>query len=189
MPDVQNNLAVLVYRRDQDPDSVLSEFAASLFQQGARVAGLIQFGHYNFNTPQLYATLVHTGEKLKLFRDLAVLTRGGRLNIETLMYAGRQIATAVEDGADLLILNRFGRLERHGEGLSYIVRQALNAGVPTVVAVFERHFSDWLKFAGIQCIRLPCDGGSLERWWNSIPVRSSDTARPDCLTMDSPAEP
>ena len=43
--------------------------------------------------------------------------------------------SAIEQGADLVIVNRFGRQEREGKGLSYLIERALSADIPVVIAV------------------------------------------------------
>ena len=60
-----------------------------------------------------------TGEELQLFQDLELLG-GMPLEYGQLLDAGQQIAGAIEQGADVLIVNRFGRQEREGKCFSLI---------------------------------------------------------------------
>ena len=59
--------------------------------------------------------LVHAGEQLPLFQDLGACSTGCRLDVGRLLDAGMQIAQAIDDGADLVIVNRFGRQEYEGK--------------------------------------------------------------------------
>ena len=68
-------------------------------------------------------------------------------------------------GADLVIVNRFGRQEREGKGLSYLIERALSADIPVVIAVPSHRFADWIKFADGMSVKLRCDRDSLEAWW------------------------
>jgi len=54
----------------------------------------------------------------------------------------------LESGADLLIINRFGKRESAGQGLAYLIERALDADIPVVIAVSAHRFADWIKFAG-----------------------------------------
>ena len=53
----------------------------------------------------------------------------------------------METGADLVIVNRFGKRERDGKGLARVIERALDADIPVVIAVSSESFSDWIKFA------------------------------------------
>src|SRR4029453_8562426 len=81
--------------------------------------------------------------------------------------AGMQIAGAIDQGAALLIVNRFGRQEREGKGLSYLVERALSADIPVVIAVPSHRFADWIKFADGMSVKLHCTRTAVEVWWNA----------------------
>jgi hypothetical protein len=102
MFDAQCDLAALVYEQDQDPDAILREFATELNGRGYRAVGIVQLGHHCLDAG-LSAMLVHTGEELQLFQDLGSCSAGCRLDVGQLLDAGQQIASAIDQGADLLI--------------------------------------------------------------------------------------
>ena len=99
----------------QDPDAVLRDFAADLNARGFRAVGMVQAGQCADSS--LSAVLLHSGEKLLLAQDFDPAARGCRLDIGRLQNAGARVAEALEAGADLLIINRFGKRERDGKGL------------------------------------------------------------------------
>ena len=165
------DLAALVYEKDQDPAQILREFAADLNHRGYRAVGLVQLGHHCVDD-KLSAMLVHTGEQLHLFQDLGSCSTGCRLDVGQLLDAGQQIANAIDQGADLLIVNRFGRQEREGKGLSYLVERALSADIPVVIAVPSHRFADWIKFADGMSVKLRCEREALEAWWSAVSARS-----------------
>jgi Protein of unknown function (DUF2478) len=175
MFDAQCDLAALVYEKDQDPDQILREFAADLNASGHRAVGIVQLGHHCADA-SLSAMLVHTGEHLQLFQDLGTCSVGCRLDVGQLLDAGQQIAQAIEQGADVLIVNRFGRQEREGKGLAYLVERALSADIPVVIAVPGHRFSDWIKFADGKSVKLRCDREALDAWWHIISSRNTDFA-------------
>jgi hypothetical protein len=183
MFDSQCDLAALVYEPDQDPDEILRGFAADLNGRGYRAVGLVQLGHHCVDTPELSAMLVHTGERLQLFQDLGTCSAGCRLDVGQLLDAGQQIASAIDQGADLVIVNRFGRQEREGKGLSYLVERALSADIPVVIAVPSHRFADWIKFADGMSVKLRCDRDSLDAWWSAVSARNAGLIRPDHQTV------
>ena len=117
--------------------------------------------------------LVHTGEELQLFQNLGTCSAGCRLDVGQLLDAGAQVATAIDQGADLVIVNRFGRQECEGKGLSYLVERALSADIPVVIAVPSHRFADWIRFADGMSVKLYCDRASLRAWWDAVAARSS----------------
>jgi hypothetical protein len=139
--DSQCDLAALVYEQHQDPDEILRDFAADLNGRGYRAVGLVQLGHHCLDAPRLSAKLVHTGEELQLFQNLGACATGCRLDVGRLLAAGAQVASAIDQGADLVIINRFGRQEREGKGLSYLIERALSEDIPVVIAVPSHRFA------------------------------------------------
>jgi hypothetical protein len=182
MFDAQCDLAAMVYEKDQDPDEILRDFATELNRRGHRAVGLVQLGHHCVDA-SLSAMLVHTGEQLPLFQDLGSCSAGCRLDVGQLLGAGQQIASAIDQGADLLIINRFGRQEREGKGLSYLVERALTADIPVVIAVPSHRFADWIKFADGMSVKLRCDREALDAWWSAVSARNAGFVPQDHQTV------
>jgi hypothetical protein len=168
MFDSQCDLAALVYEQNQDPDGILRDFAADVHARGFRAVGLVQAGHHCLDAPKLSAMLIHTGEELQLFQNLGSCATGCRLDVGQLLDAGAQVASAIDQGADLLIVNRFGRQEREGKGLSYLIERALSADIPVVIAVPSHRFADWIRFADGMSVKLRCEREALDTWWNAV---------------------
>src|ERR1700676_4583472 len=183
MFDSQCDLAALVYEPDQDPDEVLSGFASDLKACGYCVAGLVQIGHHCVDAPKLSAVLVHTGEKLQLFQDRGVCATGCRLDVGRLLDAGAHIANAIDQGVDLVIVNRFGRQESEGKGLSHLVERALSVDIPVVIAVPSHRFADWIRFAEGMSVKLRCYRAALDAWWQTISAAHAGLVRRDHQTV------
>src|SRR5215475_10859151 len=169
MSDARCDFAAVVYDDYQEPDAVLRDFAADLSAQGFRAVGMVQAGQCADSS--LSAVLVHTGEKLLLAKDPDPNASGCQLDIDRLQDAGARIADALESGADLVIINRFGKRERDGKGLAYLIERARDADIPVVIAVSSHLFADWNKFAGGMSVQLACDRSALETWWRDVSVR------------------
>jgi len=183
MFDSQCDLAALVYDRDQDPDEVLRDFASELNSRGYRAVGLVQTGHHCLDAPRLSALLVHTGEERQLFQNLGSGATGCRLDVGQLLDAGAQIASAIDRGADLVIVNRFGRQEREGKGLSYLVERALSADIPVEIAVPSHRFADWVRFADGMSVKLRCDRKALDAWWRAVSAQNTGMISRDHQTV------
>jgi nucleoside-triphosphatase THEP1 len=171
MFDAECDIAALVYEADQEPDATLSDFAADLKAHGYRAVGMVQTGQCADSS--LSAVLLHNGEKLLLSQDPDPSARGCKLDISRLLDAGERVAQALEQGADILIINRFGKREREGKGLGYLIDRAFEASVPVVIAVSREHFADWVKFSEGMTVKLACDRHALDVWWRGVSMRAS----------------
>jgi hypothetical protein len=162
------HLAALVYDESQDPDELLRSFAADLNGRGSRAVGLVQLGHPLADPPQLSALILHSQETMRLFQDLGRGSTGCKLDVGQLLAAGTRVAQAIDDGADLVIINRFGRQEIEGKGLSYLIERALSAEIPVVIAVPDARLADWNLFSDGLAVHLPCDRAALDGWWSAV---------------------
>jgi len=167
MFDAECNFAAVVYKRDDDPDRLLLDFARDLRRSGSRVAGVIQHGRV--------APSRHTTVRAILLPSEAVVDLGHersakacRLEAETFADIARTVAAAIGDGADLVIINRFGKLEAAGSGFAELIRQAVDADIPVLTAVPDDHFSTWVKYSAGMNVRLPCRRAALDQWWRSV---------------------
>jgi hypothetical protein len=181
MFDAQCDLAALVYEPHQDPDAVLRGFAADLMGRGLRVVGMVQAGQCADSS--LSAVLVHSGEKLLLAQDFDPAATGCRLDLARLQNAGNRIADAMGHGADLLVVNRFGKRERDGKGLSHLIDRALSADIPVVIVVASDRFADWIKFAGGMSVKLPCSREALDAWWQGMAAQGAPIGAREHLTV------
>lgn len=171
MFDAQCDVAALVYEAHQQPDHVLLNFVAALKAEELRPVGLVQIGHHNAGVAELAAMMVHSGERIDLFQEAAAYTQGRRLDLDKLAAARSALMAVIDQGADLLIVNRFGRQEQQGRGLAHLIEYALGADVPVVVPVPAFRFDDWIAYIEGMCVKLPCDGDALTTWWHGLAQR------------------
>jgi nucleoside-triphosphatase THEP1 len=171
MFDAECDIAALVYEEDQDPDAALRDFAADLNAHGYRAVGMVQTGQCADSS--LSAVFLHDGEKLNLAQDFDPNAKGCHLDVDRLHSAGLRIASALEAGADIVIVNRFGKRERDGKGLIYLIERAIDADLPVVIAVSSRHFTEWIKFAEGMTVKLACNRHALDAWWHGVSMRST----------------
>ena len=187
MFDAECDIAALVYEKDQDPDAILTDFAAGLKANGHRAVGMVQTGACADSS--LSAMLLHNGETLLLAQDPDPSTSGGcKLDVSRLLNAGERVAQALEQGADILIINRFGKRERGGKGLAYLIDRAFEANLPVVIAVSRDYFAEWIKFAEGMTVKLACDQQALEVWWRGVSMRARRGAESSALERPSASQ-
>jgi hypothetical protein len=167
--DSECDIAAVVYDRGEDPDLLLESFATGLAADGYAVAGFVQRGmcwtegglemrpigsqhSWRVSGP------VSGGTACGL--DMARLSKAGVLDAIPKLYAR----------ADLVVINRFGKLEVQGRGLASLISAIARSGTPLVTAVARDRFEAWNRFVGGMSVKLPCSHAGLDRWWRSLAV-------------------
>jgi hypothetical protein len=182
--DAQCDLAAVVYRHDDDPDRLLIDFADDLRRSGRRPVGVIQVGRScRSENPGLGVVLLPGNEVVRLVPDAEAQAPGCRLDGGRLADLATRLGAMIEDGADLVIINRFGRSEAEGKGLIDLIAQAVDADIPVLIAVPEQRFPDWIRFSNGMNVRLACRREALDQWWRSVAAAAAPRRRSDAVTF------
>jgi hypothetical protein len=167
--DAQCDLAAVVYGPDDDPDRLFIDFADDLSRSGRRTVGLIQVGRTcRSQDPGFGAVVLPGGDVVSLAEDPPPCTAGCRLDAGRLADIATRLTDALAVGSDLVIINRFGRMEAAGGGLAGLITRAVHTGIPVLIAVPEHRFAALIKFAAGMNVRLACRREALDRWWQSV---------------------
>ena len=94
-----------------------------------------------------------------MFEDRGAGARGCRLDEAALAEATARIEGSLEHAPQLLILNKFGKVECEGGGLRDLIASAIDRGIPVIIGVPERNLDAWRSFAGEFAIELRDDAG------------------------------
>ena len=70
----------------------------------------------------------------------------------------------IAQGCDLVVLNRFARLEAEGEGLCRAFTAAIRAGVPLLTSLSPPRTEGFERFAGTGFTILPPDAAAIDAW-------------------------
>lgn len=147
-------------------DAMLRAVAVELKGAGIRIVGAIQINEERSDAP--CAKMV-----------LEEITSGRTFDISTCKMPGDESCTldppALEDvvglvqsrldgGADLILINRFGKQEVAGAGFRSVIEAAVAHDVPVVVAINEAHLAHWMDFTGGGAERLVPDRGRIAAW-------------------------
>ncbi|MCO5155304.1 MAG: DUF2478 domain-containing protein [Aquamicrobium sp.] len=159
-------LAAVRYRRDDAIDPLLEAVARDLQARGARVAGYVQ--RETAADEDCCATTwledIVTGERHVISQALGSGAKGCRLDPQALAGLCGLLEAALAHGADILILNRFGKGEAEGHGLRAAIGQAMLDGVPVLTAVHDTWLPAWEAFAGELGTTLSPARGEIDAW-------------------------
>jgi nucleoside-triphosphatase THEP1 len=169
MFDAQCDFAAVVYGAGDDPDRLLLNFSEHLHRSGRRVAGIVQLGRAGQAGNSNFGAIMLPGnEVVRMAHDPGSSPFGCRLHAGWVAESASMIADAIDRGVDLVIVNRFGKLEAEGRGFIHLIKQAVSADIPALIAVPEHRFAAWIRYSGGMNVRLACRRAALDRWWQSV---------------------
>jgi hypothetical protein len=143
-------LAAIHYERGLDVDALLLETCDALRSQGVRLGGIIQrsSGDRAQCATSVHVVDLRSGAAFDIWEARGACARGCRLDERGLVDAEATILAALADGADLVVINRFGRAESLGRGLVGCFAAAIDARVPVLTAVRAPYGEAWDAFHG-----------------------------------------
>jgi hypothetical protein len=77
------------------------------------------------------------------------------------------VERAIEEGADVVVLSKFGKLEAARGGLCDAFRAAILADLPIITTVSPLLADEWSQFAGPLSNKVPATMDALGAWWTA----------------------
>lgn len=108
------------------------------------------------------------GERFPLSQELGSGSEACRLDPNALAHAAVAVRQALERGAQLVFINKFGAQEASGSGLRDEMALAVTAGVPVITAVGERFLDEWQRFTGGGGTLLEPRAERIVAWWAGL---------------------
>ena len=160
------NLAYTMAPGRGDTDLILHRLATQLAARGLRCCGTVQINSERaFSGPcDMDVQVLPDGPVLRISQDLGASARGCRLDPSALETAAGLVSASLARGADLLIVNKFGKHEAEGRGFRTVIADALAAGIPVIVGVNGLNLASFDEFAGGLATRVPPDCEALAVW-------------------------
>jgi hypothetical protein len=156
-------------------DALLSAAVAWL-----RARGIVPGGTVQTNPPcagrekcDMDIHVLPDGPVLRISQDLGVASRGCRLDMSALETAVAEAGRRL-DGADLLVVNKFGKQEGEGRGFIPLIAAALDRGLPVLVGVNALNLAAFEAFAGGLAQPLPAEPEAIADWAaGRVPARAA----------------
>ena len=104
---------------------------------------------------------------IKFSQDLGAGSTACNLGPSGLAQACEAVERAIEDGADVVVLSKFGKLEAARGGLCDAFRAAILADLPIITTVSPLLAEEWAQFAGPLSNKVPATMDALGAWWTA----------------------
>ncbi len=169
-------LGVITADGKGEGDRILAALAAELEAQGLRLAGAVQenLDRDDGRPCDMDLRVLGHGARVRISQRLGALSQGCRLDPDGVERAAGLSAGVLAGGADLLIVNKFGKQEAEGGGFRQLIGQALAAGVPVLTQVKPANRPAFDTFADGMAEPLPPDPRALAAWVAAQRVAAMD---------------
>ncbi|MDS1140779.1 DUF2478 domain-containing protein [Pusillimonas sp. SM2304] len=146
-------------------DLLLAEIVEQLEAHGVALAGTVQTNIHRHDRPacDMDLRLLPDGPVLRISIDRGAQARGCRLDAGALEQSALWVSGALER-AELLVVNKFGKREAEGKGLTGVIADALERGLPVLVGVNGLNLPAFLEFAGGAATEVAPDAGQATGW-------------------------
>lgn len=159
-------LAYIMSQARGETDPRLAAVARQLMQRGLRLCGTIQVNTERGDGRHCDMDLMvlPDGPALRISQDRGRWARGCRLDAGSLEMAVGQVGGTLDMGADLMIINKFGKHEAEGRGFRAVIGAALDIGVPVLVGLNPLNREAFDKFSGGLATELDAELCSILQW-------------------------
>ena len=153
-----------------DTDLVLERLASDLAARGLKCCGTVQINSARADAGpcDMDVRVLPDGAILRISQDLGPGARGCRLDPAALETAVGLVAAGLSSGADLLIVNKFGKHEAEGRGFRDVIAEAVAMDIPVLVGLNSLNRTAFETFADGLAIQLPPETAALMAWVEDV---------------------
>lgn len=155
---------------------VLAEFAAALAERGLRLCGTVQVDTEREaqHHCDMDVQVLPNGPLIRISQNLGPQSRGCRLDPAQLEQAVALSNQALEHGADLLLVNKFGKHEAEGRGFRETIARALELDIPVLVGANKLNLEALKDFVGGEIVEVPAELDALKAWIDDTHLDKED---------------
>ncbi len=146
---------------------LLTAFAERRRREGFRLAGAIEEPAVasDCDCRSLVLRSLSNNHLFPITQNLGSGSSACKLDTRGLAEACQSILQAIDDGADLVVLSKFGKIETEGGGFVDVFRAAVDANIPCLAGVKPSFAKAYLDYAGEFSEWVKANDDALDRWW------------------------
>jgi len=176
-PSVQSDatpapFAGAVYAPGTRDSAELARFIEALKADGVKLGGLIQEEVLRPDgaRDRIDTVDIATGRRIVINQQTEQnrANHNCSLDVSALTETTAAIRNAIADGAELVIIEKFGAQEKNGEGLADDIFHVIMEEVPLLVAVPEPSYEAWLERTGGLGERISYTEQAFRDWWAAL---------------------
>ncbi|WP_068088639.1 DUF2478 domain-containing protein [Polycladidibacter stylochi] len=166
-------IAAIGFNETQWVDPVLEAVAIHVQAMGGRVVGVLQSEVETEGCcGDMYLRSLSSKYTSMISQSLGSGSRGCRLDPHALAEVNMELMRELAKGADLVIVNRFGKGESEGRGLRNVIEAALEAEIPVLCGLKDTYKEDFKDYVGDMATILDMNNDGACAWAEGvIPAR------------------
>lgn len=160
-------VAAIVHEGRGQVDTLIAGLVAQLRGAGHRVLGIMKeppVENPGSCDQDMILIDIAQGDRYNISQNLGTCSEGCKLNPEAVTAASVVLRRAIAAKPDLIIVNRFGKLEMIGDGFHAEILAVIEAGIPVITAVSTDHYSAWEEFTGGCAVKLAPEPAEVAAW-------------------------
>lgn len=152
--------------RRGDTDLLLAEVADKLQVLGFKTCGTVQINtdRADSHLCDMDVRVLPDGPVVRISQSLGKESRGCRLDPSALETTVALAQSALQSGAEVLIINKFGKHEAEGRGFRDLIAEALSLDIPVLVGTNVMNKQALVEFTGGEAVSLPPLVDQLVAW-------------------------
>ncbi len=160
------NIAYTMSETRGGTDLLLFNVAQRAGALGYRLAGTVQVNTDRGSDCKcdMDVKVLPNGPSIRISQDLGAGAKGCRLDPDALETAVSMVDAQILQGADLLIINKFGKHEAEGRGFRDTIALALERGIPVLVGANRLNEDAFMDFTADLACRLPNEETTILNW-------------------------
>lgn len=163
------NLAYTMAPGRGDTDQLLLRVAEALMSGGHTPCGTVQINSDAGEGPcDMDVRVLPDGPMVRISQSLGPAAKGCRLDPAALETAVGLVAGRLAQGADLLIVNKFGKHEADGRGFRSVIADAIALDIPVLVGVNALNLTAFQTFTDGQAQSLEPDVNAVLAWCDTV---------------------
>ncbi len=166
MPAHRPIIAAIVPRGENGADDLVASLSFFLINQGWRVRGMTQEKFRKNGRCQYALVDLETGVAHAISQNLGMHSKSCALNLQSMAEASLILKRIADEGADIAVVNRFGKQEAMGQGFAAEMLEIMSRGIPLITIVKDEHLPVWRSFTGGVAAELPNSMKHVMSWLN-----------------------
>ena len=164
------NIAYCMANRRGRTDLLLQQVAVFAANRGLIVCGIVQINsECEADGPcDMDVKVLPDGAVIRISQSLGRGSKGCRLDSQALEDAAGQVAAALENGADVMIINKFGKSEAEGHGLRSVIAEAIARDLPVLVGLNAANETAFAEFSGGLAKKLSAETETICDWLMAV---------------------
>ena len=160
------NIAYTIAPGRGDTDLMLASLAETLAGKGLRLCGTVQVNTERVcdGPCDMDVLVLPDGPAIRISQSLGKESHGCRLDSDALERAVGMATQQLRAGADVLIVNKFGKHEADGRGFRDIIAEAISLGVPVLVGTNGLSEHAFLEFTDGCAQKVEPNAEALVEW-------------------------